>query len=129
MRTVYHPLTAEQEPAADIFFNYEAFLPNTVTPKHQHVWGQLQLISGGIVGYMLQGNGLSPSQCAIWVPAGIEHESYTRRSIHYCSMNIVAERAAAFSHRDLFVSRNIHCPIDRERSAGTASHCGRHCGG
>ena len=49
MRTVYHPLTAEQEPVADIFFNYEAFLPNTVTPKHQHSWGQLQLISGGIM--------------------------------------------------------------------------------
>jgi len=97
MRTVYHPLTAEQGPVADIFFNYEAFLPNTVTPKHQHTWGQLQLISGGIMELHAAGQRfLSPSQYAIWVPAGIEHESYTRRSIHYCSMNIVAERAAAF---------------------------------
>lgn len=41
MRPVYHPLRAEQAPVADIFFNYEAFLPNTITPKHSHVWGAI----------------------------------------------------------------------------------------
>ncbi|MFB2679951.1 AraC family transcriptional regulator [Shewanella mangrovisoli] len=97
MRPVYHPLKAEQAPVADIFFNYEAFLPNTITPKHSHTWGQLQLISGGIMELHAAGQRfLSPSQYAIWVPAGIEHESFTRRSIHYCSMNIVASRAGTF---------------------------------
>ncbi|MCU7996099.1 helix-turn-helix transcriptional regulator [Shewanella glacialipiscicola] len=94
---VYHPLWAEQKPLADIFFNYEAFLPNTVTPKHQHPWGQLQLISGGIMELHAAGQRfLSPSQYAIWVPAGIEHKSYTRRSIHYCSMNIVVGQTLGF---------------------------------
>lgn len=94
MQTVFHPLQLEQEPLADIFFNYEAFVPNTVTPKHQHSWGQLQLISGGIMELYAAGQRfLSPSQYAIWVPAEIEHESYTRRSIHYCSMNITAQRS------------------------------------
>lgn len=97
MHPVYHPLSSDQLPVADIFFNYEAFLPNTITPKHRHNWGQLQLISGGIMELHASGQRfLSPSQYAIWVPAGVEHESYTRRSIHYCSLNIVANRAQVF---------------------------------
>lgn len=97
MRPVYHPLGAEQAPVADIFFYYEAFLPYTITPKHQHTWGQVQLSSGGIMELHAAGQRLlAPSQYAIWVPAGIEHESYTRRSIHYYSMNIAASRSLVF---------------------------------
>lgn len=97
MQTIYHPQSPVLTPLADIFFNYEAFLPNTVTPKHQHTWGQIQLISGGIMElHAEQQRFLSPSQYAIWVPAGVEHESFTRRSIDYCSMNIAPERTLHF---------------------------------
>ncbi|OAN11286.1 AraC family transcriptional regulator [Photobacterium jeanii] len=94
MSTIYQPLFDDDNPPGDIFFGHEVFLPNTSTSTHSHSWGQLQLISGGILELNAEGKRfLSPSQYAVWVPAGIEHDSYMRRSMNYCSMNIVPELA------------------------------------
>ena len=90
MKKVHQPLFDNDNPPGDIFFGHEVFLPNSTTQKHHHSWGQLQLINGGILELNAEGKRfLSPSQYAVWVPAGIEHESYMRRSMNYCSMNIV----------------------------------------
>ena len=35
--------------------NFEAFLSNTETRNHSHSWGQIQLISGGILEMEAQG--------------------------------------------------------------------------
>ncbi|MGF1692076.1 AraC family transcriptional regulator [Photobacterium kagoshimensis] len=96
MSKIYQPLFDDQNPPSDIFFGHEVFLPNTSTLKHRHSWGQLQLISGGILELNAEGKRfLSPSQYAVWVPAGVEHESYMRRSMNYCSMNIIHPLADA----------------------------------
>ncbi|MGL4475580.1 MAG: AraC family transcriptional regulator [Shewanella sp.] len=93
MKTVYHPLKIAPVANAEIFFNFQDFLPHTVTPSHQHEWGQVQFISAGTMELYAKGQRLvSPSQFAIWVPAGVEHQSYTRRGIHYCAMNIIAAK-------------------------------------
>ena len=96
MSKIYQPLFDDHNPPAQIFFGHEVFLSNTSTLKHRHSWGQLQLISGGILELNAEGKRfLSPSQYAVWVPAGVEHESYMRRSMNYCSMNIVHPLADA----------------------------------
>ncbi|EAS45386.1 AraC family transcriptional regulator [Photobacterium profundum] len=90
MSKIYRPLFDDDNPPGDIFFGHEVFLPNTTTQKHKHSWGQLQLINGGILELHAEGKHfLSPSEYAVWVPAGIEHESHMRRSMNYCSMNII----------------------------------------
>ncbi len=90
MKNVYRPLFDDNNPPGEVFFGHQAFLPHTTTPKHTHPWGQLQLISGGILELNAEGKRfLSPSQYAIWIPPGIEHESYMRRSMNYCSMNLI----------------------------------------
>ncbi len=97
MKKIYQPLFDNNNPPGEIFFGHEVFLPKTTTPRHSHPWGgQLQLINGGILELTTnEKRFLSPSQYAVWVPAGIEHESYMRRSLNYCSMNIVSPLADA----------------------------------
>lgn len=90
MNTLYQPLFDDDNPPGEIFFGHEVFLPNTSTPNHCHSWGQLQIINGGILELKTEKKRfLSPSQYAVWVPAGVMHESYIRRSLNYCSMNII----------------------------------------
>lgn len=83
------PAVNFQKLPADIFLTFDAFRSNTETRLHFHQWGQLQLISGGILELNAQGKRfLAPSNHAIWVPAGIVHQSYNRKPIAYCSINI-----------------------------------------
>ncbi|AQS40334.1 transcriptional regulator, AraC family [Shewanella psychrophila] len=80
------------QPAANVFLSYELFLPDTITPPHQHIWGQLQIVNTGVIEIKTEKNTyLSPSQYGIWVPANTRHESYMRRRIQYSSINIVPE--------------------------------------
>lgn len=89
MSRIYYPLFDPNNPPADVFFGHQEFLPDTSTPTHTHPWGQLQLISGGILELDVEGERfLTPSQYAIWVPPTLSHASYMRRSLSYCSVNI-----------------------------------------
>jgi AraC-like DNA-binding protein len=75
---------------ADIFLIYDAFRSHSETRLHSHNWGQLQLVSGGMLELNAHGERfLAPSKHAIWVPAGIVHQSYNRKPISYCAINIV----------------------------------------
>nr|WP_216602178.1 helix-turn-helix transcriptional regulator [Vibrio pectenicida] len=87
-----HPSLSIDRAPSDFFMNFEAFLSNTETRMHSHPWGQVQLISGGILEMEAQGTRfLAPPHLAIWVPAGVMHTSYNRKPLSYCSLNI-AER-------------------------------------
>ncbi len=69
--------------------NFEAFLSNTETRRHSHVWGQVQLISGGMLEMEADNTRfLTPPHLGIWVPANTMHRSYNRRPLDYCSINI-----------------------------------------
>lgn len=77
--------------------NFEAFLPNTETRSHSHDWGQVQLISGGILEMHAENTRfLAPPHLAIWVPAGVMHYSYNRKPLDYCSVNISPELTRRF---------------------------------
>lgn len=79
---------------SDIYLLFDAFRSNTETRSHSHLWGQLQIISGGILELEAEGHRfLAPSHFAIWVPAGVQHQSYNRKPIAYCSVNIIPKLA------------------------------------
>ncbi|EPP27216.1 helix-turn-helix transcriptional regulator [Vibrio fluvialis] len=95
-RNLHPSLSIEQAPS-DVFMNFEAFLSNTETREHSHPWGQVQLISGGILEMEAEDTRfLAPPHLAIWVPAGIRHRSYNRKPIEYCSLNIATAMTTAF---------------------------------
>jgi AraC-like DNA-binding protein len=84
-----HPkLTIEQAPS-EVFMNFEAFVSNTETRVHSHPWGQIQLISGGILEMEAEETRfLVPPHLAIWIPANRLHRSFNKKPIEYCSLNI-----------------------------------------
>ena len=95
-RNLHPSLSIEQAPS-DVFMNFEAFLSNTETRIHSHPWGQVQLISGGILEMDAEDTRfLAPPHLAIWVPAGIRHTSYNRKPLEYCSLNIAPELTQHF---------------------------------
>ena len=110
---------------ADIFLIYDAFRSHSETRLHSHNWGQLQLVSGGILELNAQGERfLAPSKHAIWVPSGITHQSYNRKPISYCAINIVEHLAQFFPDKPclLSVTPIIEVVIDdlRERNIQVA---------
>ncbi|MDN3616412.1 MAG: AraC family transcriptional regulator [Vibrio gallaecicus] len=87
-----HPSLSIDKAPSNVFMNFEAFLSNTETRVHSHPWGQVQLISGGILEMEAEGTRfLAPPHLAIWVPAGVTHCSYNRKPLDYCSLNIAHE--------------------------------------
>jgi AraC-like DNA-binding protein len=92
-----HPKLAIENAPSDLFMNFDAFLSNTETRVHSHSWGQVQLISGGILEMEAEGTRfLAPPHLAIWVPAGTLHRSYNRKPIEYCSLNIAEQLTGRF---------------------------------
>jgi AraC-like DNA-binding protein len=89
-----HPSLDLDDAPSEIFMNFDAFLENTETRQHSHDWGQLQIIKGGTLELNAKGvRFLAPPHLAIWVPAGVEHYSYNRKPLNYCSLNIAQSRA------------------------------------
>lgn len=95
-----HPSLAIEKAPSDVFMNFEAFLSNTETRTHSHEWGQVQLISGGILEMEAEDTRfLAPPHLAIWVPAGVVHKSFNRKPLSYCSINIGPELTHNFPER------------------------------
>lgn len=99
---VQHPSVSLERAPAEVFMYFDAFVSNTETREHSHEWGQIQLISGGILEMEAQSTRfLAPPHLAIWVPAGIMHRSYNRKPLQYCSINIVGHSEHFPSHVSL----------------------------
>lgn len=107
-----------QQPAANVFFSYESFLPDTITPTHQHAWGQLQIVNTGVIEIKTEHQTyLSPSQYGIWVPANTQHESYMRRRIEYSSINILPDMIPMPEHVCLIeISAIFRCILNDLRA-------------
>lgn len=92
-----HPSLNIKQAPSNVFMNFEAFLSNTETRVHSHPWGQVQLISGGILEMEAEDTRfLAPPHLAIWVPAGVTHKSYNRKPLAYCSINIATAMTESF---------------------------------
>ncbi len=91
-----HPSISIEELPAPVYFNFDAFLSNTVTRNHAHTWGQVQIIRGGMLELNAEGTRfLAPPHLAIWVPAGVMHYSFNRKPVDYCSLNIAHDKTLA----------------------------------
>ena len=120
-----HPSVHIEQPA-EVFMNFDAFLSNTETRVHSHDWGQIQLISGGILEMHAENTRfLAPPHLAIWVPAGVVHHSYNRKPLDYCSMNIPSELTKNFPEQTslIKVTPIVSAIIEdfRSREISTAS--------
>ncbi|WP_114766690.1 AraC family transcriptional regulator [Vibrio rhodolitus] len=92
-----HPSLSIDKAPSDVFMNFEAFLSNTETREHSHAWGQVQLISGGILEMEVGDTRfLAPPHLAIWVPPGVMHKSYNRKPLSYCSLNVALDLTGSF---------------------------------
>ncbi|MGD8110136.1 AraC family transcriptional regulator [Vibrio sp. TRT 17S01] len=100
-----HPSLSIDKAPSDVFMNFEAFLSNTETRVHSHPWGQVQLISGGILEMEAEGTRfLAPPHLAIWVPAGVMHTSFNRKPLSYCSLNIAHHLTEQFPDRTSLIN-------------------------
>ncbi|ADN75777.1 transcriptional regulator, AraC family [Ferrimonas balearica DSM 9799] len=67
-----------------IYIHSEEIAPETTFQSHRHPWGQLNMVDSGVVELTVAGEVfLSPPQYAIWIPADIEHTSYSRQRVAY----------------------------------------------
>jgi AraC-like DNA-binding protein len=100
-----HPKFSLDSVPDETIFNFDAFVSNTETRSHKHSWGQIQFISGGILEMQVESTRfLVPPHLAIWIPAGVEHKSYNRRPLEYCSMNIADELTSGMPQRTSLIT-------------------------
>ncbi|WP_298769533.1 helix-turn-helix transcriptional regulator [uncultured Shewanella sp.] len=91
MANIY-PTKFAQAPLDKVFFSFERFLPDAITPMHNHQWGQLQIVHAGVIEiYTEKEHHIAPSQYGIWVPEKVSHESYMRKQMQYYSINIMPD--------------------------------------
>ncbi|AGH80499.1 hypothetical protein PCNPT3_02785 [Psychromonas sp. CNPT3] len=87
-KNVYPHLALDKAPV-DVFMNFDVFSSNTETRLHAHDWGQLNFTQGGTLEVHVDKNRfLLPPHLAVWIPAGVEHCSYNRKQLNYCSFNV-----------------------------------------
>ena len=113
-------------PPSDIFMNFDAFRENTETRIHAHDWGQLQVVTGGTLELNAEETRfVAPPHLAIWIPAGVNHYSYNRRPLNYCSLNVAPSKLGAMPDRTCLVSVSpiVSAIIDdfRKRNVTVAS--------
>ncbi|OYD24995.1 AraC family transcriptional regulator [Oceanimonas baumannii] len=95
MANIYQPPEQHPGDGSQVFFYYQHFSPDTLTPIHNHQWGQLQLSRGGLMELVAEEQRfMSLSHCGIWIPPGVKHESYMRRCVQYSCMNVPLALAA-----------------------------------
>ncbi len=78
-----------------LYFSYQQMLADSATVLHSHPWGQLNMISLGIMEIELGDQRLvAPADYLIWVPAGLDHTSYNEQTLDYTSIYVSHELAA-----------------------------------
>lgn len=52
--------------------------------RHSHPWSQIICVKSGVLAMLVAGQRyLAPREFAIWVPAGVEHSSYNRKTTRF----------------------------------------------
>jgi len=121
-----------ETPPDFLWINQLAMIANTEIAPHSHTWGQLNIINQGVmeVGFRDRDTIIAPWQYGIWIPAGIEHSSFNKKTLNYCSISIRHDRAQSLPAEpcmlelsnivraiiDDFIARGLHLlddPKDR----------------
>lgn len=95
-----------------IFSRHESLAPGLVTPRHRHPWGQLSYALSGVLEVRTPDGGhVAPPMCAVWLPAGLEHEVLNRGRTEMRSLYVRADAAAGLPPRCLVLAVS---PLARE---------------
>ncbi|TNH85773.1 helix-turn-helix transcriptional regulator [Aeromonas sobria] len=91
----YQPVDVDLPAPNPLYFSYQQVLADSATVLHSHPWGQLNMISLGIMEIVLGEQRLvAPADYLIWVPADLEHTSYNEQALDYTSIYVSHQLAA-----------------------------------
>ena len=84
----YYPPLPEKMPVT-LLFRGEIVEGNSEYVRHAHPWSQIICVKSGVLAMLVAGQRyLAPREFAIWVPAGVEHSSYNRKTTRFCAIDI-----------------------------------------
>lgn len=87
----YYPPLPEKMPVT-LLFRGEIVEGNSEYVRHAHPWSQIICVKSGVLAMLVAGQRyLAPREFAIWVPAGVEHSSYNRKTTRFCAIDIASE--------------------------------------
>lgn len=87
----FYPPLPDQIPNT-LLFRGETILANSEYVCHSHPWSQIITIKSGVMAMKVEGERyLAPREFAIWIPAGVKHSSYNRRTTRFCAIDIAPE--------------------------------------
>ncbi|MGG8469300.1 AraC family transcriptional regulator [Rahnella sp. PAMC25617] len=87
----YYPPLPEKMPVT-LLFRGEIVEGNSEYVRHSHPWSQIICVKSGVLAMQVNGQRyLAPREFAIWVPAGVEHSSYNRKTTRFCAIDIAPE--------------------------------------
>ncbi|WP_454843188.1 AraC family transcriptional regulator [Rahnella aceris] len=87
----YYPPLPEKMPVT-LLFRGEIVEGNSEYVEHSHLWSQIICVKSGVLAMRVAGQRyLAPREFAIWVPAGVEHSSYNRKTTRFCVIDIAPE--------------------------------------
>ncbi len=85
----YMALDRALAPPNPLYFRYSQIQAGNACLAHSHPWGQLSLISLGVMEIVVGEQRLvAPADYLIWVPAGLEHASYNQQALDYTSIYV-----------------------------------------
>ncbi|WP_145494672.1 AraC family transcriptional regulator [Yersinia bercovieri] len=91
MTEPYFPVVAAIEPQS-LSFRCERYHANTEFLPHTHTYGQLICVKSGVLAMSIGGQRfLAPPEFSVWVPAGVEHSSFNRKSLHFRAIDIALD--------------------------------------
>ncbi|MBU9813037.1 helix-turn-helix transcriptional regulator [Rahnella sp. C60] len=87
----YYPPLPEKIPVT-LLFRGEIVEGNSEYVEHSHPWSQIICVKSGVLAMRVAGQRyLAPREFAIWIPAGVEHSSYNRKTTRFCVIDIAPE--------------------------------------
>ena len=85
----YHPTDLHLPEPNPLYLRYQQIQAESACAPHSHPWGQLSLISLGVMEIVLDDHRLvAPADYLIWVPADLEHASYNQQALDYTSIYV-----------------------------------------
>ncbi len=85
----YHSTDIALHEPNPLYLRYQQIQAESACAPHSHPWGQLSLISLGVMEIVLDQHRLvAPADYLIWVPADLEHASYNQQALDYTSIYV-----------------------------------------
>lgn len=85
----YHSMDIALPEPNPLYLRYQQIQAESACAPHSHPWGQLSLISLGVMEIVLDQHRLvAPADYLIWVPADLEHASYNQQALDYTSIYV-----------------------------------------